>query len=105
MLAMPAAFCSKTLYVRARRKVQTRNRSDLSMSTSRALSADAAVADAIATAASASAAMGHAGHPHLQHGSAAGFDSTAAAPPGLNARLVAISGAHDPGPRRRARNQ
>ena len=67
MLAMPAAFCSKTFYVRARRKEQTKNRSDLSMSINRAVSADAAADATITTAASASVAMGHAGDPHLQH--------------------------------------
>ena len=61
------------------------------MSNNRALSADAA-ADATITTAVASAAMGHAGDPHLQHGSAAGFDPTAAAPPGLNASPGAIPG-------------
>ena len=66
MLAMPAAFCSKTLYVSARRKEQTKNRSDLSMSTNRAVSADAVTAATITTATSASVAMGHAGDPHLQ---------------------------------------
>ena len=66
MLAMPAAFCLiDSLYARDRRKEQPKNRSDLSMSNNRALSADAAAGATITTAV-ASAAMGHAGDLHLQ---------------------------------------
>ena len=66
ILIVPAAFCSKTLYASARRKEQTKSRSDLSMSTNRAASADAATDATTTIATGASAAMGHAGDPHLQ---------------------------------------
>ena len=66
ILILPAAFCSKTLYVSARRKEVQRSRSDLSMSASRAASADAATHTTTTATTGASAAMGHAGDPHLQ---------------------------------------
>ena len=67
MLAMPAAFCSSDSVSTPAivEKINQRSHSDLSMSNSRALSADAAAATTITAVAS--AAMGHAGDPHLQH--------------------------------------
>ena len=71
------------------------------MSTPHPVATDASNATATRRA---SASARHAeGHPGPQHGSAAGFDPTAAAPPGLDANMGATPGAHDPGPRRRAK--
>ena len=64
--------------------------------------ADAATATAVDT--NAMDVARHAeSHTRPQHGSAAGFDPPAAAPPGLDAGMGAPPRAHDPGPRRRAR--